>query len=64
MLDVLDSQVELFIARRNYTSAKYDHALANYRVSNAVGNLIYALRVAYPDQWDSQSVNRSEGNEQ
>lgn len=64
LLDVLDSQVELFLARRNYIGAKYDHALANYRVSNAVGTLLYALRVEYPDQWDSnEALSEQEGEE-
>jgi adhesin transport system outer membrane protein len=54
LLDVLDSQVELFLARRNYISAKYDHKYANYRVNNAVGSLLYSLRVDYPNQWQEQ----------
>ena len=54
LLDVLDSQVELFLARRNYINAKYDHKYANYRVNNAVGSLLYSLRVDYPNQWQEK----------
>lgn len=54
LLDVLDSQVELFLARRNFIDAKYDYKLANYRVKNSVGNLVYSLRVDYPRQWSAE----------
>lgn len=53
LLDVLDSQVELFLARRNYIEAKYDQKLAIYRVNNAIGTLLYTLRVDYPSQWNN-----------
>ena len=54
LLDVLDSKIELFLARRNYVSAKYDALLADYRLNNSMGVLLYSLRVGYPEQWQDQ----------
>ncbi|WP_096086908.1 TolC family outer membrane protein [Agaribacterium haliotis] len=54
LLDVLDSKIELFLARRNYINAEYDARLADYRVHNAMGTLLYALRVDYPEEWKTE----------
>ncbi|WP_370980303.1 TolC family outer membrane protein [Agaribacterium sp. ZY112] len=54
LLDVLDSKIELFLARRNYITAKYDAKLAHYRLNNAMGTLLYSLRVDYPEQWKGE----------
>lgn len=62
LLDVLDAQVELFVARRNYITAKYDYQYANYRLNNAIGSLIYSLRVDYPEQWGENSESRDPDN--
>lgn len=54
LLDVLNAKVETFLARRNYISARYDQVAAMYRVLNATGRLSYALRVAYPEGFETE----------
>ncbi len=54
LLDVLDSKVEVFLARRNYINTQYDHSYAAYRLLNAMGILTYALRVEYPEEWQKE----------
>ncbi|MGO2479682.1 MAG: TolC family outer membrane protein [Pseudoalteromonas sp.] len=51
LLDVLDSKVELFTARRNYLNAAFDKSKASYRLINATGMLVEALRVDTPEPW-------------
>ncbi|CAH0990290.1 Outer membrane efflux protein BepC [Sinobacterium norvegicum] len=53
LLDVLDAKIEVFVARKNYLSAFYDRTYAEYRIANAMGLLIYALRIEYPEQWQT-----------
>ncbi|MDR9828082.1 TolC family outer membrane protein [Vibrio sp. FNV 38] len=54
LLDVLDSKVEVFLARRNYINTQYDHTFAAYRLLNAMGILTYALRVEHPQEWQKE----------
>ncbi|ELK2037413.1 TolC family outer membrane protein [Vibrio vulnificus] len=54
LLDVLDAKVEVFLARRNYVAAQYDHTLSAYRLLNAMGLLTYALRVEHPQEWQAK----------
>ncbi len=51
LLDVLDSKIELFVARRNYLNAAFDQRKASYRLINATGKLVEALRVDTPEAW-------------
>ncbi|MEH6395978.1 TolC family outer membrane protein [Pseudoalteromonas sp.] len=51
LLDVLDSKIELFVARRNYLNAAFDERKASYRLINATGKLVEALRVDTPEAW-------------
>lgn len=51
LLDLLNSENELFEARRDYLDAKYSEQYAKYRVMNATGSLLAALRVAVPKEW-------------
>ncbi|XZG69623.1 TolC family outer membrane protein [Chitinibacteraceae bacterium HSL-7] len=51
LLDVLNAKVEVFSARRNYVTSKYDLVQAGYRLMNATGQLGYALRVSTPAQF-------------
>ncbi|AEY02306.1 type I secretion outer membrane protein, TolC [Oceanimonas sp. GK1] len=51
LLDVLNTENELFEARRSYINAEYDQLLAEYRIMNASGRLLEALRFTQPDQW-------------
>jgi adhesin transport system outer membrane protein len=51
LLDVLNTQNELFEARKDYLDAKYAEQFAKYRVMNATGQLLSALRVEVPQEW-------------
>ncbi|GAK83191.1 type I secretion system [Vibrio ponticus] len=51
LLDVLNTENELFEARKGYIDAKYDEQFAKYRVFNATGTLLDALRVDSPQEW-------------
>ncbi|WP_428803430.1 MULTISPECIES: TolC family outer membrane protein [Vibrio] len=54
LLDLLNTENELFEARKGYIDAKYDEQYAKYRVMNASGNLLSALRVSTPDEWNQK----------
>ncbi|MGF1755571.1 TolC family outer membrane protein [Vibrio makurazakiensis] len=54
LLDLLNTENELFEARKGYLDAKYDEQYAKYRVMNATGNLLMALRVDVPEQWNEK----------
>ncbi|WP_417614683.1 TolC family outer membrane protein [Oceanisphaera sp.] len=54
LLDVLNTENELFEARRSYINAEYDQLLAEYRIMNASGQLLDALRFTRPEQWQGQ----------
>ncbi|MEF1291660.1 TolC family outer membrane protein [Vibrio sp. M260118] len=54
LLDLLNTENELFEARKGYLDAKYDEQYAKYRVMNATGNLLAALRVATPQEWNEK----------
>ncbi|WP_077454978.1 TolC family outer membrane protein [Salinivibrio sp. IB872] len=51
LLDLLNTENELFEARRAYLDANFDHLLAQYRLLNNTGNLLNALRVTIPSEW-------------
>ncbi|QXO18608.1 MULTISPECIES: TolC family outer membrane protein [Vibrio] len=51
LLDLLNTENELFEARRDYLDAHYAEQYAKYRVMNAVGVLIDALLVDIPQEW-------------
>jgi len=51
LLDLLNTENELFEARKTYVSAQYDEILAQYRILNSTGLLLDSLRVARPEQW-------------
>ncbi|MBW3696978.1 agglutination protein [Vibrio sp. T187] len=54
LLDLLNTENELFEARKGYLDAKYDEQYAKYRVMNATGNLLTALRVDVPEEWNEK----------
>ena len=54
LLDLLNTENELFEARKGYLDAKYDEQYAKYRVMNASGNLLTALKVETPAQWNEK----------
>ncbi len=57
LLDVLDAKVEVFLARKNYIETHFSQRLASYRLLNATGRLGYALRLAYPEQWQQEVIS-------
>ena len=55
LLDVLNTENELFEARRSYITAEYDSLLAEYRILNATGGLLNALNVQQPAEWQANN---------
>ena len=51
LLDLLDTENELFEARKDYLQTEYDEIEASYRVLNATGDLLDSLRVTRPGEW-------------
>jgi len=51
---LLDTENELFEARKDYLTAEYDEVIAKYRVLNATGQLLDSLRVTRPDVWKGE----------
>ncbi|HCM46801.1 MAG TPA: agglutination protein [Colwellia sp.] len=60
LLDVLDSKIELFIARKNFLNAEFEHKKASYRLINATGKLIEELRVDTPYAWKLKDHDESQ----
>lgn len=54
LLDVLNTENELFDARKSLITAQYDELYAQYRVLNATGALLNSMKVKQPAEW-SQS---------
>ena len=54
LLDLLDTENELFEARKDYLEAEYDSILSEYRILNATGRLLESLRVTRPDVWQGE----------
>ncbi|MBS0287642.1 MAG: TolC family outer membrane protein [Proteobacteria bacterium] len=50
LLDLLDSENELYGAKTNYINGKYTELLGTYRVLNAAGCLTEAMGIALPKQ--------------
>lgn len=55
LLDLLNTENELFEARKSYVEAYYSEVQAQYRILNSTGRLLAALRVDMPQEWQ-QSV--------
>ncbi|MGI2260669.1 TolC family outer membrane protein [Shewanella sp. GXUN23E] len=55
LLDLLDTENELFEARKDYLRAEFDETLAQYRVLNATGQLLNSMQVTRPDTWRGDS---------
>ncbi|NOQ94442.1 MAG: TolC family outer membrane protein [Methylophaga sp.] len=49
LLDLLDSENEVFVARQALVNAEYDQLFALYRVLNSTGSLLQTLQVALPE---------------
>jgi len=51
LLDLLDTENELYEARRDFLEAEFTEISAQYRILNAMGLLVEALRVTRPSSW-------------
>lgn len=66
LLDVLDSENELFQARQDYVNADYDELFSEFRLFNAKGELMRAFRIYRPqllgfnDSFDEKSAPSTE----
>ncbi len=49
LLDLLDSENEVFVARQSLVNAQYDQLFAFYRVLNSTGKLLHSLQVVLPE---------------
>ena len=51
LLDLLDSENELFQASQSYTRSIYQEAFARYRILGATGEILERLKVTLPEDW-------------
>lgn len=49
LLDLLDSENEVFTSRQDLVNAQYDQLYAMYRILNSMGSLLQGLTVALPE---------------
>jgi adhesin transport system outer membrane protein len=54
LLDLLDTENELFQARQDYLEANYDELSARYRLLNVTGQLLDSLRVTRSEAWNGE----------
>ncbi len=54
LLDLLDTENELFQARQDYLDAKYSELSARYRLLNVTGQLLDSLRVTRSRAWEGE----------
>ncbi len=52
LLDLLNTENELFEAKKNHLDLKYDEQYAKYRILNSVGLLINSLSIEIPEEWN------------
>jgi adhesin transport system outer membrane protein len=57
LLDVLDSKVEVFNARKRFLDTHYNRLISEYRMLNSMGALLYALRIESPKEWNEGVKN-------
>lgn len=63
LLDLLNTENELYGARQSYITAEYDNIAAQYRVLNATGQLLDELRVVTPEEWHQPVVDDDSSSE-
>jgi len=54
LLDLLDTENELFQARKDYLDAYFDEITARYRLLNVTGQLLASLRVTTSSLWQGE----------
>ena len=60
LLDLLDSENELFTANRRYTEIRYTEEFSRYRVLSAMGELLTSQKVVPPGETSALYEVRSE----
>jgi len=55
LLDLLDTENELFQARRDFLEAEFSEITAQYRILHSMGVLLDALRVTRPESWKGET---------
>ncbi|GAM59184.1 agglutination protein [Vibrio ishigakensis] len=53
LLDLLNTENELFESRKGYVDALYAEQYAKFRVLNATGTLLESLLVDVPEEWNT-----------
>jgi len=54
LLDLLDTENELFQARRDFLEAEFSEITAQYRILHSMGILLDTLRVTRPESWQGE----------
>ena len=54
LLDLLDTENELYQARRDFLDAEFSEIIAQYRVLHSMGKLLDSLRVTRPATWQGE----------
>lgn len=54
LLDLLDTENELFQARKDYLDAEFNELSAKYRILNVTGQLLDSLRVTRSSAWEGE----------
>lgn len=54
LLDLLDTENELYQSRRDFLTAEFDEITAQYRILHSMGLLIDSLRVTRPKEWQGE----------
>jgi len=55
LLDLLDTENELFEARKEFVDAEFNEIVTQYRLLNATGQLLDSLRVTRPTVWQGEN---------
>jgi adhesin transport system outer membrane protein len=56
LLDLLDTENELYEARRDFLNAEFTEISAQYRILHAMGLLVEALRITRPRNWQGEGL--------
>jgi adhesin transport system outer membrane protein len=56
LLDLLDTENELYEARRDFLNAEFTEISAQYRILHAMGLLVEALRITRPSNWQGEGL--------
>ena len=54
LLDLLDTENELFESRRDFLEAEFAEITAQYRILHSMGILLDSLRVTRPETWKGE----------